>query len=158
MFHSTTSLCQIPTFLNYRKHSLTKHCFLPFKPPVTFLFSGLIQFPSAECDLCRPARSLSSWPFCGWSVRSPGGTTAATGRRPRSTWCCASAASKSTSSWTSSTSSSLTRDCRSLQMVLSRPRRRWGVLCLRVFVGSNPSQEPEHLRLRKGIISPVAWI
>lgn len=57
-------------------------------------------------------RSLRSWSTCGWSARSRAGTTAATGRRRRSMWCCVSAPSRSTCSWTSSTSSTRTPGCR----------------------------------------------
>lgn len=103
-----------------RKHCRlqTRHwlCFANNLAPPCILVN-LIQFPSVKCDLCHPEYSSSSWRFCGWSGRSPEGTTAATGRRRRNTWCCVSAVSRSTSSWTSSTSSSLTRDYRSLQMV-----------------------------------------
>lgn len=136
MFHSATILNQISahpnTLPNQTKTLLCiRHCF-PFlshlAPPC--IPANLIQFPSVECDGCHPECSSSSWPFCGWSGRSPGGTTAATGRRRRNTWCCVSAASRSTSSWTSSMSSLLTRDYRSLQIVLSRTIGYWGLLCL----------------------------
>lgn len=115
--------------------------------------ANLIQFPSVECDGCRTECSSSSWPFCGWSGRSPGETTAATGHRRRNTWCCASAVSRSTSSWTSLMSSSLTPDFRSSKMVLSRTRGCWGVLCLCAFVVCNPFREPEQLRLKQRISS-----
>lgn len=118
----TKPLFLIPPTLSLikRKHCRlqTRHwlCFANHLAPPCILVN-LIQFPSVKCDLCHPEYSSSSWPFCGWSGRSPEGTTAATGRRRRNTWCCVSAVSRSTSSWTSSTSSSLTRDYRSLQMV-----------------------------------------
>lgn len=93
-----------------------------------------------------PEYSLSSWPFYGWSGRSPAGTTAATGRRRRSMWCCVSAASRSTSSWTSSTSSSPTRGSRSVQTPQSGTRASRVVL---VSVVCNPHQEPRQLRVKE---------
>lgn len=44
--------------------------------------------------------SLRSSSTCGWSGRSLGGITAATGPRQRGTWSCASAPSRLTCSWT----------------------------------------------------------
>lgn len=151
MFHSTTTLSQISTLLNSSKHSppliKRKHCRLPTRhcfpfanhlaPP--WILANLIQFTFVKCDLCHPEYSLSSWPFYGWSGRSPEGTTAATGLRRRNTWCCVSAVSRSTSSWTSSMSSSLTHDCRSLQKVLSRTRGLSGVLVSVILLRSQNS-------------------
>lgn len=73
------------------------------------VWSDLIWSDDIWLD-CLP--SLNSWLSCGWRDRSLEGTTAATERRLRNTWCSVSPVWRSTSSWISSTSSSLTLDCR----------------------------------------------